>query len=108
MRSPVFDPSGIDQSPPQIRTDAGGMLATACRVRAAARGMGGGTLMTLAASDLSEAERCFVAYAARELRDEITVQLARAEAMPADPGWRWRPAANSNSPRTFRLRARGP
>ena len=41
--------------------------------------------MTSAASDLSEAERCFVAYAAHELRSEITLQLTLAEATLADP-----------------------
>ena len=46
--------------------------------------MRGGTLTTFA-SDLSEAERCFVAYAAHELRSEITLQLTLAEATLADP-----------------------
>ena len=46
--------------------------------------MGGGTMTTFA-SDLSEAERCFVAYAAHELRGEITLQLTLAEATLADP-----------------------
>ena len=41
--------------------------------------------MTSAASDLSEEERCFVACAAHELRGEITLQLALAEATLADP-----------------------
>jgi signal transduction histidine kinase len=41
--------------------------------------------MTSAARDLSKAERCFVAYAAHELRGEITLQLALAEATLADP-----------------------
>ncbi len=41
--------------------------------------------MTSAARDLSEAKRCFVAYAAHELRCEITLQLALAEATLADP-----------------------
>jgi signal transduction histidine kinase len=45
---------------------------------------GGGTLTTFA-SDLSEADGCFVAYAAHELRGEITLQLALAEATLADP-----------------------
>jgi signal transduction histidine kinase len=45
---------------------------------------GGGTLTTFA-SDLSEADRCFLAYAAHELRGEITLQLALAEATLADP-----------------------
>ena len=35
--------------------------------------------------DLFEAERCFAAYAAHELRGEITHQLALAEATLADP-----------------------
>jgi len=42
-------------------------------------------MLTTFASDLSEAERSFVAYAAHELRGEITVQLALAEATLADP-----------------------
>jgi signal transduction histidine kinase len=46
--------------------------------------MGGGTLTTFA-SDLFEADRCFAAYAAHELRGEITLQLAVAEATLADP-----------------------
>ena len=46
--------------------------------------MGGRTLTTLA-SDLFEAERCFVAYAAQELRGEIALQLALAEVTLADP-----------------------
>ncbi|HEY5431179.1 MAG TPA: histidine kinase dimerization/phospho-acceptor domain-containing protein [Solirubrobacteraceae bacterium] len=37
------------------------------------------------ARDLSEADRCFIAYAAHELRGEITLQLALAEATLADP-----------------------
>jgi signal transduction histidine kinase len=41
--------------------------------------------MTSAAGGLSEAERCFVAYAAHELRGEITLQLALAEATLDDP-----------------------
>jgi signal transduction histidine kinase len=41
--------------------------------------------MTSVARDLSEVERCFAAYAAHELRGEITHQLALAEATLADP-----------------------
>jgi signal transduction histidine kinase len=41
--------------------------------------------MTFAARDISEAERCFAAYAAHELRGEITYQLARAQVALADP-----------------------
>ncbi len=41
--------------------------------------------MSSAARDLFEAEGCFVAYAAHELRGEITLQLALAEATLADP-----------------------
>jgi signal transduction histidine kinase len=47
--------------------------------------VGAATLTTSAAADLSEADRCFVAYAAHELRGEITLQLALAEATLADP-----------------------
>ena len=46
--------------------------------------MGGATLTTLA-TEHSEAERYFAAYAAHELRGEITLQLALAEATLADP-----------------------
>jgi signal transduction histidine kinase len=46
--------------------------------------MGSGTLTTFA-SDRSQAERWFVACAAHELRGEITLQLALAEATLADP-----------------------
>jgi signal transduction histidine kinase len=42
-------------------------------------------LIRSAASDLSEAERCFVACAAHELRGEITLQLTLAQAALADP-----------------------
>jgi signal transduction histidine kinase len=41
--------------------------------------------MSSAARDLSESDRCFGAYAAHELRGEITLQLALAEATLADP-----------------------
>jgi signal transduction histidine kinase len=47
--------------------------------------MGVGTLTTSPASTLSEADACFVAYAAHELRGELTLQLALAEATLADP-----------------------
>jgi signal transduction histidine kinase len=47
--------------------------------------MGAVTLTTSAAKQLSEADRCFVAYAAHELRGEITLQLALAEVALADP-----------------------
>lgn len=39
----------------------------------------------LAARHPFDADRCFIAFAAHELRSEITVQLALAEAMLADP-----------------------
>ena len=42
-------------------------------------------MLTTFASDLSEADGCFVAYAAHELRAEITLQLALAQAALADP-----------------------
>jgi signal transduction histidine kinase len=42
-------------------------------------------LTTSAARSLFEADRCFVAYAAHELRGEITLQLTLAEATLADP-----------------------
>ncbi len=46
--------------------------------------MGIGTLTT-SARDFSDADACFVAYAAHELRGEITLQLALAEATLTDP-----------------------
>jgi signal transduction histidine kinase len=46
--------------------------------------MAGGTLTTLA-SELSEADTCFIAYAAHELRGSITLQLTLAETTLADP-----------------------
>jgi hypothetical protein len=36
-------------------------------------------LTTSAASDLADPDRCFVAYAAHELRGEIALQLTLAE-----------------------------
>jgi signal transduction histidine kinase len=47
--------------------------------------MGVGTLTPSAARNLSEAEGCFIAYAAHELRGELTLQLVLAEAALADP-----------------------
>jgi signal transduction histidine kinase len=45
----------------------------------------GGAMLTTFASDLSDAERSFVAYAAHELRGEISVQLTPAQATLANP-----------------------
>jgi signal transduction histidine kinase len=45
----------------------------------------GDAMLTTFASDLPEAERSFVAYAAHELRGEISVQLTLAQATLADP-----------------------
>ena len=42
-------------------------------------------MLTTFATDLSETERSFVAFAAHELRGELTVQLALAQATLADP-----------------------
>jgi hypothetical protein len=42
-------------------------------------------VLTSAAGDLSKAACCFLAYAAHELRGEITCQLALAEATLTDP-----------------------
>jgi signal transduction histidine kinase len=47
--------------------------------------MGGGMQTTSEARGLSDADRRFVAYAAHELRGEITVQLTLAEVALADP-----------------------
>jgi hypothetical protein len=47
--------------------------------------------MTSAARDLSEEQRCFVDDAAHELRGEITLQLALAEAALADRTQTWPP-----------------
>jgi signal transduction histidine kinase len=52
--------------------------------RAALAEWGGGTPTTFA-SDLSEADRWFVAYAAHELRGEITLQRTLIEVALADP-----------------------
>ena len=83
---PGLDPPGSDQSSPQIRAHAPDCAqALPARSKAAARRLGGGTLATSAARDLSEAERSFIAYAAHELRGEITLQLTLAEAALADP-----------------------
>ena len=60
------------------------MSASRARV-CARREQGGGLLTTSAARDVSEAERCFVAYAAHELRGEIAVQLTLAEVALGDP-----------------------
>ena len=48
-------------------------------------GQGGGTLTPLAAKGLSDAEWCFLAYAAHELRGSITLQRTLAEVALADP-----------------------
>ena len=61
------------------------MPAAARWLRATARGMRRGAVMTSAAWDHAEPERCFAAFAAHELRGEITLQLALAEATLADP-----------------------
>ena len=42
-------------------------------------------MTTFAVTDLSEADRCFVAYAAHELRGSITIQRTLAEVALADP-----------------------
>ena len=55
------------------------------RSRAAARTLGGVTLAASAVRDLSEADKCFIAYAAHELRGETTLQLTLTEAALADP-----------------------
>jgi len=47
--------------------------------------VGLGTMTTSAARNLSEADGRLIAYAAHELRGEITLQLALAEATLADP-----------------------
>lgn len=85
---PGLDLPGSDQTSPQIRAharDCDCEHALPARSKAAARTLGGGTLATSAARDLSEAERRFIAYAAHELRGEIALQLTLAEAALADP-----------------------
>ena len=77
---PVFDLPGGDRTSPQISTggrDCEHMLPAGSR--AAARMLGAGTLTTSTAGAL------FIAYAAHELRGEITLQLALAEVALADP-----------------------
>ena len=83
---PVLDLPGSAQTSPQIRAYARDCEhALPARATAAARTLGGGTLATTAARDLSEADGRFIAYAAHELRGEITLQLTLAEAALADP-----------------------
>ena len=73
---------GINQNPRPIRR----MPARAARrLRAVARTLAGGTLTRFAASDPCEADRCFVAYAAHELRGSITLQRTLAEVALANP-----------------------
>jgi signal transduction histidine kinase len=60
------------------------MSASRARVRAQ-REQGDRPLTTVAAVDVPERERRFVAYAAHELRGEIAVQLTRAEVALSDP-----------------------
>jgi signal transduction histidine kinase len=59
-------------------------MAITAREMPALAECGGGTLTTFA-SDLAKADGCFVAYAAHELRGELTVALALAQATLADP-----------------------
>ena len=55
------------------------------QARSVHRGQRSETLTTSAATNASEAERCFVAYAAHELRREITLQHTLAEVALANP-----------------------
>jgi signal transduction histidine kinase len=66
------------------RFPAGQLTVDPGHVHRAACAEWGETLTTFA-SDISEADRCFAAYAAHELRGEIALQLALAEATLHDP-----------------------
>jgi signal transduction histidine kinase len=63
---------------------AGQLTVNPGHIHRAALAEWGGTLTTFA-SDISEADRCFAAYAAHELRAGITLQVALAEATLSDP-----------------------
>jgi signal transduction histidine kinase len=65
--------------------NAGVSTADPGRVDPAALAQSGGGTLTTLAGHISQADRCFIAYAAHELRGEITLQLALAEATLADP-----------------------
>ena len=66
---------------------------SASRARICAGGAGRWATDNVRGQDVSEAERCFVAYAAHELRGEIAVQLTLAEDSLGDPNQMWRPCA---------------
>jgi signal transduction histidine kinase len=55
------------------------------RPDAIGRGQEGGTPTVAVAHDVSEADRCLVAFAAHRLRGEITLQRTLAEVALADP-----------------------
>jgi hypothetical protein len=83
---PVFDLPGRDQTSPQISPDARDCEhVRPAGSSAPARPLGGVTPTTSTASNLSKGDGCFIAYAAHELRGEITVQLTLAEGALADP-----------------------
>jgi signal transduction histidine kinase len=91
---PAEDPDGrrhasaltvIDRTSPQTRTDAADRPQPSPGSGLPRAECGGEAVMTSAAWDHAEPESCFAAFAAHELRGEITLQLALAEATLADP-----------------------
>ncbi len=81
----VSDLTVIDLSSPQIRAGAAECPQLPAGSVVPSAQWSGGTLTTSAAWHPAEPERCFAAFAAHELRGEITLQLALAEATLADP-----------------------
>ncbi len=84
----VSDLTVIDLSSPKIRAGAAECPQLPASSVLPSAQWSGGTLTTSAAWDPAETERCFAtfaAFAAHELRGEITLQLALAEATLADP-----------------------
>ncbi len=81
----VSDLTVIDLSSPKIRAGAAECRQLPAGAVVPGAQWSGGTLTTTAAWNPAETERWFAAFAAHELRGEITLQLALAEATLADP-----------------------
>ena len=81
----VSDLTVIDLSSPKIRAGAAECPQLPARSGLPRAECDGGTPTTSAAWNPAETERCFAAFAAHELRGEITLQLTLAEATLADP-----------------------
>ncbi len=75
----------IDGTSPKTRTEAADCPQLPASSVLSSAQWSGGTLTTSAAWNPAEPERCFAAFAAHELRGEITLQLALAEVTLADP-----------------------